>query len=284
MFLSCSVTFRDKTSLPRASGGVSIWHEILGSANQSSPRKRGCFPFIVNKVISAEVFPAQAGVFPSPLDHSESALGLPRASGGVSVYSVFDAKRAASSPRKRGCFRHAARREVEEMVFPAQAGVFPYRLRPARLPACLPRASGGVSDTGAQITDHAYVFPAQAGVFPIPAIEPNAGLSLPRASGGVSSVGLSSERTNKSSPRKRGCFHWIAGRPTADAVFPAQAGVFLSIHQVLKEVGSLPRASGGVSALAAGCDSAAGSSPRKRGHFSVTFVRSAGYPTLSEEL
>ena len=73
----------------------------------------------------AAVFPAQAGVFPTPVSAGRTASGLPRASGGVSVDGRFLEGTTSSSPRKRGCFPAQTSFTNTELVFPAQAGVFP---------------------------------------------------------------------------------------------------------------------------------------------------------------
>ena len=132
-------------SLPRASGGVSQGVKDFNAAQQSSPRKRGCFPCdcVVGAFVS--VFPAQAGVFPLPAPERDDSCCLPRASGGVSYKTTFNAGYLVSSPRKRGCFLMKRIDLADQIVFPAQAGVFPTARRsPTRL-LRLPRASGGVS-------------------------------------------------------------------------------------------------------------------------------------------
>ena len=151
----------------------------------SSPRKRGCFALDCAAVALNLVFPAQAGVFPQFSTVEHGAIGLPRASGGVSGWHRQPLPAKASSPRKRGCFYLGATPDELIEVFPAQAGVFPLGGAFSAPLGCLPRASGGVSancDSGCRqkrssprkrgcfrgtneraIEDN--VFPAQAGVF-----------------------------------------------------------------------------------------------------------------------
>ena len=112
---------------------------------ESSPRKRGCFCPSPARQSSSEVFPAQAGVFPSPGKVPMSALCLPRASGGVSRLPDF-------AP-------------IQAKVFPAQAGVFPSVARCSSAPSSLPRASGGCFPGPPPGAARVGVFPAQAGVF-----------------------------------------------------------------------------------------------------------------------
>ena len=90
----------------------------------SSPRKRGCFPFLWHKRRRVRVFPAQAGVFPPRARVSGTVSGLPRASGGVSIKTADQVFLDLSSPRKRGCFQTSESILVQVDVFPAQAGVF----------------------------------------------------------------------------------------------------------------------------------------------------------------
>ena len=134
-----------RRGLPRASGGVSINRPAALRWLASSPRKRGCF-LPAEALRSAEhVFPAQAGVFPHPSARRVCRCSLPRASGGVSLAHRLRYQCLRSSPRKRGCFLVRVAHAHIDVVFPAQAGVFPAhscRKQPLR---CLPRASGGVS-------------------------------------------------------------------------------------------------------------------------------------------
>ena len=206
------------------------------------------------------------------MDHSESALGLPRASGGVSVYSVFDAKRAASSPRKRGCFHEQGPCFDGGLVFPAQAGVFPTR-RPARSRGDgLPRASGGVSLSTTTGKTSCVSSPRKRGCFRYGGADHRSRLRLPRASGGVSVSRKAKRFRLESSPRKRGCFRFPRLSLMPGLVFPAQAGVFPASVSLLSEQISLPRASGGVSEPAMHLAFLSESSPRKRGCFS-RFIR-----------
>ena len=93
-----------RTSLPRASGGVSGTPYRRDRRRVSSPRKRGCFPLSLTAIPSVSVFPAQAGVFLAPLAAEPCWQGLPRASGGVSHWDGTRGSLPESSPRKRGCF------------------------------------------------------------------------------------------------------------------------------------------------------------------------------------
>ena len=66
VFLEAGCTVEALPSLPRASGGVSNQNSPTAEGGSSSPRKRGCFDHPSALVVPSRVFPAQAGVFPTP--------------------------------------------------------------------------------------------------------------------------------------------------------------------------------------------------------------------------
>ena len=72
--------------------------------------------------------------------------------------------------------------------------------------------------------------------------------SLPRIRGGVSLHDTGEEFAEKSSPHTRGCFLLYRTARSRAAVFPAYAGVFLSVERIGLLLVSLPRIRGGVSA------------------------------------
>ena len=233
------------------------------------PAQAGVFPIRLGLDARALVFPAQAGVFPIPSASFCLRVCLPRASGGVSPATSPRERAGGSSPRKRGCFSYLPTSYTVRLVFPAQAGVFPTSSRRAASQGSLPRASGGVSTVqpasvrllpssprkrGCFFKDGNFyavekVFPAQAGVFLKMVNAPSFSICLPRASGGVSLHRRFAEYTTTSSPRKRGCFWQSTITVHGTTVFPAQAGVFLWVDLPGCHTCSLPRASGGVSAV-----------------------------------
>ncbi len=91
------------------------------------------------------------------------------------------------------------------------------------------------------------VFPACAGVFPnhtwVNRCEP----CLPRVRGGVSKDQQANLFSMVSSPRARGCFYNLFTFPITLSVFPACAGVFLSLSGLKPRLMGLPRVRGGVS-------------------------------------
>ena len=113
------------------------------------------------------------------------------------------------------------------------------------------------------------VFPARAGVFPKHRGAQSALRSLPRTGGGVSEADEISITLKESSPHGRGCFQVAFLDVGADVVFPARAGVFLSIEQKNNLKLSLPRTGGGVSAWLKLMKEDPESSPHGRGCFQV---------------
>ena len=131
--------------LPRASGGVSGRGRDSHPLEESSPRKRGCFPTSSGGSTFGQVFPAQAGVFPFGCASRHARFSLPRASGGVSLW-----------PPGNG---------PPFSVFPAQAGVFLTEVSKGDAPARLPRASGGVSAGQLAIGEEVKSSPRKRGCF-----------------------------------------------------------------------------------------------------------------------
>ena len=191
------------------------------------------------------------------------------------------------SPRKRGCFRDAARPRHAGMPIPAQAGVFPWSDFSLTLSLTDPRASGGVSINITAYSLKPYrsprkrgcfrrgrlrrsarrPIPAQAGVFPDACSPARSEGTDPRASGGVSVAKSYADAAKARSPRKRGCFYPALLRTPLLSPIPAQAGVFLFELSRADSNCPDPRASGGVSGVPFSDLGAADRSPRKRGCF-----------------
>ena len=112
-----------------------------------------------------------------------------------------------------------------------------------------------------------YLFSAHAEVFPS-----TRGLRcrlrpLLRARGGISATTGARSATHGSSPRTRRYFHVLAASPVHHRLFSADAEVFPRDRAVPTSGGSLLRARGGISAIAAIQDALANSSPRTRRYF-----------------
>ena len=173
-------------SLPRSGGGISYVGFKFRRKRLSSPLRRGYFQAIPRVRTVSVLFPAQAGVFPLSSTGRPVRLTLPRSGGGISQLKAQGIIAAASSPLRRGYFRHFLTPVAEKKLFPAQAGVFPPYTKKLAEEKALPRSGGGISlveefhlppwcssplRRGYFLResrgDHGrFLFPAQAGVFP----------------------------------------------------------------------------------------------------------------------
>ena len=104
VFLLLDFSFQMAVCLPRIRGGVSTGRVRRYVRNQSSPHTRGCFYLITVDIGIVHVFPAYAGVFPSPRSFLQGAPRLPRIRGGVSPPAGTRSAPSTSSPHTRGCF------------------------------------------------------------------------------------------------------------------------------------------------------------------------------------
>ena len=165
--------------------------------------------------------------------------------------------------------------------------MFLHPLVPDFIQPSLPRIRGGVSTYSAQGTHlkrsspHTRgcfqsflcvnrvkdVFPAYAGVFLLLYAFSCVSEGLPRIRGGVSSQSRIRQGDIKSSPHTRGCFPVQLSQCHLSVVFPAYAGVFLSIRGLNNLYLSLPRIRGGVSIAFGGIVGVLLSSPHTRGCF-----------------
>ena len=93
------------------------------------------------------------------------------------------------------------------------------------------------------------VFPAYAGVFLVCEESGKAPGSFPRICGGVPVKQLTTHDKKRFSPHMRGCSRHPPVVSGADFVFPAYAGVFLSIFDISLCICCFPRICGGVPLL-----------------------------------
>ncbi len=131
-------------SLPRACGGGPSATLFQSFLSESSPRVRGWSAHEVERAPGDHVFPARAGVVPSPIPGSSTV--------------------ATSSPRVRGWSPAGERAGGLQGVFPARAGVVLYHDTERDHGAGLPRACGGGPQVLHDWSDDQAVFPASAGV------------------------------------------------------------------------------------------------------------------------
>ena len=226
-------------------------------------------------------------MFPCREQRTDWRECLPRIRGGVSRRADEVRLFLQSSPHTRGCFFDFEDFYAWCEVFPAYAGVFRALRACISQRASLPRIRGGVSmrgviqHQGVQSSPHTRgcflslsiyadgikVFPAYAGVFPRRIASRRSPPRLPRIRGGVSKVRLQQVVPEKSSPHTRGCFPFRPAFFIRTEVFPAYAGVFLSLDSVSVHIVGLPRIRGGVSSAHRPWRCAYRSSPHTRGCF-----------------
>ena len=132
-------------SFPRVCGDVSLALFFLYVPVELSPRMRGCFPLIKDEVISAEAFPAYAGMFPDFGSAHAGDCGFPRVCGDVSICGKVSAVGSWLSPRMRGCFYIREMRIARDAVFPAYAGMFLGFIVRAPCRRSSPRVCGDIS-------------------------------------------------------------------------------------------------------------------------------------------
>ncbi len=132
-------------ALPRSGGGISQMFSVLVGPVDSSPLRRGYFLAGAQNGGSSDLFPAQAGVFLINRAISTEFAALPRSGGGISIDALSNKFWRHSSPLRRGYFLGVLRADLADLLFPAQAGVFPICSGQNHLPITLPRSGGGIS-------------------------------------------------------------------------------------------------------------------------------------------
>ena len=171
----------------------------------------------------------------------------------MTYYTLED---ALFSPRTRGCSWREVTQAQLTVVFPAHAGMFPFRLRPSEMMESFPRARGDVPERSRKrqlwslfsprtrgCSSHQtisrnlpQVFPAHAGMFLSPNNFAKSTSSFPRARGDVPVSAQITIFRRGFSPRTRGCSEQVAQMTRQLKVFPAHAGMFPARNQ--KEMSS----------------------------------------------
>ncbi len=128
--------------VPRASGDGPPMARSTRPVPACSPRERGWS--VGGRVASgaADVFPARAGMVPSPCRQPRVPSRVPRASGDGPTSNVSSTSGARCSPRERGWSVADRAGGGRSGVFPARAGMVPSAALPAWRPPGVPRASG----------------------------------------------------------------------------------------------------------------------------------------------
>ena len=125
MFPSANYPKQDDLGFPRVCGDVSKEIYAQGTADELSPRMRGCFLVPVTPRYLRGAFPAYAGMFLRPLRLQIQLLGFPRVCGDVSLKQAKFMTQNSLSPRMRGCFFLRLIFLDRSLAFPAYAGMFP---------------------------------------------------------------------------------------------------------------------------------------------------------------
>ena len=111
-------------SFPRIRGDVPIRGLAFDIHRWFSPHTRGCSDYYPIGGILTVVFPAYAGMFPTPGARQQPAAGFPRIRGDVPCVGLVAATRDGFSPHTRGCSGAAPACFPGKEVFPAYAGMF----------------------------------------------------------------------------------------------------------------------------------------------------------------
>ena len=125
------------------------------------------------------------------------------------------------------------------------------------------------------------VFPASAGVFLPPDPADQEAARRPRLGGGVSRGAPEGPACVWSSPPRLGCFCCCVMDGSVKQVFPASAGVFLTVSLSASDTYGLPRLGGGVSRVIKTVFRGEESSPPRRGcfrRFPVGSVKKSVFP------
>ena len=108
-----------------------------------------------------------------------------------------------------------------------------------------PHTRGCSSPKAAQLL-RGYVFPAYAGMFPHQCTCPARGVCFPRIRGDVPHRGIINFAVGVFSPHTRGCSSSLLKHYFSGAVFPAYAGMFLSLSAHVEQQRGFPRIRGDV--------------------------------------
>ena len=185
MFRGSSGPERTFRCFPRVRGDVPLLVRVAAFQERFSPRARGCSQKIFTAWAASLVFPACAGMFPTPGRSFWGCCGFPRVRGDVPCQGAVCSTLTAFSPRARGCSA------VESPNNPVE-------------------------------------------------------LRFPRVRGDVPSNRMCETLVRKFSPRARGCSGAISGNHHSDDVFPACAGMFLSVIDSASSPQCFPRVRGDV--------------------------------------
>ncbi len=217
-------------------------------------------------MLGVVLLPAHAGMFPGLAIDGALRLTAPRARGDVPDCETLQALAEGCSPRTRGCSLVTHVRQLELVLLPAHAGMFPRGTPGTASPSTAPRARGDVPagqveggasvgcsprtrgcsperDTGA-LAD--LLLPAHAGMFPGPSRRGDGRPAAPRARGDVPAVWCRRRQVESCSPRTRGCSFAAEYLDENGQLLPAHAGMFPSPTGPGTTSSTAPRARGDV--------------------------------------
>ncbi len=129
---------------PRRRGGVPPGQVWLVNHPSSSPPTRGCSDRRSSGRPESGVLPADAGVFRRSISGTMVCTCPPRRRGGVPLFWGITTAGATSSPPTRGCSAGGSEIAPQDLVLPADAGVFREARSSVPLRTGPPRRRGGV--------------------------------------------------------------------------------------------------------------------------------------------
>ena len=211
-----------------------------------SPHTRGCSPQSPWTKHRGRVFPAYAGMFLRPCVDQHWNNCFPRIRGDVPFPQMVYPDPKVFSPHTRGCSSVPLPWVVCSVVFPAYAGMFPSRWTFGLGASAFSPHTRGCSYVTVMVLLVRYVFPAYAGMFrggadAWPKVD-----GFPRIRGDVPQTGENVNTRVEFSPHTRGCSVGVYDWGIAGFVFPAYAGMFLSLPGPVEMRLCFPRIRGDV--------------------------------------
>ncbi len=250
--------------VPRASGDGPLSRVGRPSSARCSPRERGWSPQAGVVALPGRVFPARAGMVPSPCGSTLDRASVPRASGDGPRWRSRGRGECRCSPRERGWSSAPGATRQHVVVFPARAGMVRRGSRGRRAEHRVPRASGdgpiiparsraccvcsprerGWSCPSSCRTISWSVFPARAGMVRGRRGRRPRSRGVPRASGDGPDRPHHMKRHRLCSPRERGWSRLARHARDRELVFPARAGMVRGTPIDYDKLAGVPRASG----------------------------------------
>lgn len=126
-FSAISNVIWNEATFPADAG---IFQSVVGAFLQRVCLPRACGDLSVERGAYLQrfmVFPAHAGIFPSSYLLTAFGISLPRACRDRSELQSLLGSQLGSSPRARGSFCVYRDQPTRKEVFPARAGIFPYK-------------------------------------------------------------------------------------------------------------------------------------------------------------